>query len=151
KVLHGAVLTGSGPTRGVAWFRREIELAARLSHPHILPVFDSGAAAGRLFFITPYVDGESLRERLERQRRLPPDQVLRILRDVCRALSHAHRQGVVHRDIKPANILLTRGNDALVSDFGVARGIAAAIEPSHMPEAGPGAPDDLTDAGLIIG
>jgi len=132
KVLHQ-------PSRaeGAAWFEREIEFAARLSHPHILPLYDSGAAAGRLYYITPYVDGESLRDRLARSGPFPLANALRILRDVARALAHAHRHGVVHRDIKPANILLNREGDALVSDFGVAKALAAGAE--------------LTEGGLVIG
>jgi serine/threonine protein kinase/Flp pilus assembly protein TadD len=152
KVLHTSLVPGGDPTRAVAWFGREIELAARLAHPHIVPVFDSGSAGGRLFFITPYVDGENLRDYLARHGRMPLDAALRVLRDVCRALSCAHRHGVVHRDIKPANILLTGDGDALVSDFGVAKGLAAATEPAGMPGAhGDGMPDNLTDGGLIIG
>lgn len=157
KVLHGAVLPGSGPSRGAAWFRREIELTARLAHPHIIPVHDSGVAARHLFYVTPYVDGQSLRDRLRSGGRLPLDSVLRILRDVCRALAYAHRHGVVHRDIKPGNILLSHDGDALVGDFGIARAIAAAAEPSHgeAPEPATSVPDStagaLTGGGIIVG
>jgi serine/threonine-protein kinase len=152
KVLHASMLPGGDPTRAVAWFGREIELAARLTHPHIVPVFDSGSAGGRLFFIAPFVEGENLRDYLARHGRMSLDAALRVLRDVCRALSCAHRHGVVHRDIKPANILLTRDGDALVSDFGVAKGLAAAVEPGAISGVhGTATQDNLTDAGFIIG
>ena len=145
KVLHAAIHSGSVPAHDTVRFQREIAIAARLVHPHILPLYDSGAAAGRLFYTTPYVDGETLRDRLAREGRQQLTSVLRVLRDVARALSYAHRQGVVHRDIKPANILLTRDGDALVSDFGIAKALAAiAEEPRH-------AADDVTDGVLVIG
>ena len=91
---------------GVERFEREIRLAARLQHPHILGVFDSGEAAGRLWYAMPYVEGESLRDRLERERQLPVKDAVRITTEVADALDYAHRHGVVHRDIKPENILL---------------------------------------------
>ncbi|MEO5825433.1 MAG: protein kinase [Gemmatimonadales bacterium] len=145
KVLHAGVLYGGGEVRATARFQREIGIAARLAHPHILPLYDSGAAAGRLFYITPYVDGETLRDHLVATGKLPVESALRILRDVARALSYAHRHGVVHRDIKPANILLTRDGDALVSDFGIAKALAAVTEePTHESE-------DITDGILVIG
>jgi TolB-like protein/tetratricopeptide (TPR) repeat protein len=145
KVLHAAMFADVGPARKASRFQREIELAARLAHPHILPLYDSGAAAGRLFYVTPYVDGQSLRDRLAEGVRLPLDSVLLVLRDVARALSYAHRQGVIHRDIKPANILITRDGDALVSDFGVAKALAAATGSADTPDV------DLTDGALVIG
>jgi tetratricopeptide (TPR) repeat protein len=152
KVLSATALPDGSPARGVAWFRREIELAARLTHPHILPVHDSGIADGRLFYVTPFVDGASLRDHLAGGNRLALDQALRVLRDVCRALAYAHRHGVIHRDIKPANILISREGDALVGDFGVARGLAAATEPATTASADPvEVATDLTDAGLVIG
>ncbi|MBI1799284.1 MAG: protein kinase, partial [Candidatus Eisenbacteria bacterium] len=106
-------------------FLREIETAARLNHPQILPLHDSGAAEGLLYYVMPYVEGESLRERLRREKQLPLDDALRITREVADALDYAHSQGVVHRDIKPENILISRGH-AVVADFGIARAIRAA-------------------------
>ena len=100
-------------------FLHEIRVTANLQHPHILPLFDSGVADGRLFYVLPYVDGESLRARLRREKQLPVDDAVRIAREVASALDHAHRHGVIHRDIKPENILLQDGT-ALVADFGIA-------------------------------
>jgi Tol biopolymer transport system component len=117
KVLRGERAAELGPER----FLREIETAARLQHPHILPVFDSGESAGQLWFTMPYVDGESLRERLSRTPPLSVADAVRIAREAAQALEYAHRQGVVHRDIKPENILLTRDGSTLVADFGIAR------------------------------
>jgi len=105
-------------------FLREIETAARLNHPHILPLFDSGEASGLLYYVMPFVDGESLRDRLTREKQLPLEDALRIAREVADALSYAHALGVVHRDIKPENILL-EADHAVVSDFGIARAITA--------------------------
>jgi serine/threonine-protein kinase len=144
KLLRPELVPDDGPSRAAARFQREIEFAARLSHPHILPLHDSGAAGRLLYYITPYVDGETLRDRLGRTGRLPLPEALHVLRDVARALAHAHRQGVVHRDIKPANILLNQEGDALVADFGVARGLAAAQGPAGAPE------DERPDGGLLI-
>ena len=106
---------------GAERFQREIRLAARLQHPHILAVHDSGEISGRLWFTMPYVDGESLRDRLRREGRLPVDEALRITRDAAEALQYAHEQGVIHRDVKPENLLLTRDGNTLVADFGIAR------------------------------
>jgi class 3 adenylate cyclase/pimeloyl-ACP methyl ester carboxylesterase len=103
-------------------FLREIEISARLRHPHILPLYDSGQAAGVPFFVMPYVEGESLRDRLDRQGTLPLQEALRIARQVADALGHAHAQGVVHRDIKPGNILL-ESRHAVVADFGIGRAL----------------------------
>jgi serine/threonine-protein kinase len=112
--------TEVGATLRFERFQREINLVAVLVHPHIIPVFDSGNSAGRLWYVMPYVRGESLRARLEREGMLPVSDVLRITREVAEALDYAHRQGVVHRDVKPENILLAEGQ-ALLSDFGIAR------------------------------
>ncbi|MGE5802864.1 MAG: protein kinase domain-containing protein [Gemmatimonadota bacterium] len=119
-------------------FLREIKLAARLQHPNILPVYDSGDAAGTLYYVMPFVEGESLRERLEREPQLPLDDALQITREVADALAYAHSHDVVHRDIKPENIMLSGGH-AMVTDFGIARAIDAA------------GGDRLTETGLAIG
>ncbi|MGH7459949.1 MAG: serine/threonine-protein kinase, partial [Longimicrobiales bacterium] len=135
KVVHSSpapYIAGSGAVR----FQREIEIAARLTHPHILPLHDSGTAAGGLYYVMPYVAGESLRDHLARSGPLSVDVALRVLRDVARALAHAHRQGIVHRDIKPGNILLNQDGDALVADFGIASALAAASTADRVPEHG---------------
>ena len=106
-----------------ARFRREIELVARLQHPHILPVYAAGAEDGLLYFVMPYVPGESLRRRLERERQLPVSDALHILHEVSDALAYAHRSGIIHRDVKPENILLEQGH-AVLTDFGIARALA---------------------------
>jgi eukaryotic-like serine/threonine-protein kinase len=134
KVLAPDIARSVGPDR----FLREIEIAAGLTHPHILPVFDSGDADGVLYYIMPFIAGESLRDRLQREKRIPLDDALRITREVASALDYAARQGFVHRDIKPENILLEEGH-AVVADFGVARALAAAGERK------------LTGTGLAIG
>ncbi len=118
KVLHAELAHALGPER----FQREIRLAARLQHPHILTVLDSGDAAGQLWFTMPFVEGESLRDRLNREKQLPLDDALRIAREVADGLDYAHHHGVIHRDIKPENILLA-GAHARVADFGIARGL----------------------------
>jgi serine/threonine-protein kinase len=146
KLLRSELMHDDSPTHGAARFQREIGIAARLSHPHILPLYDSGAAGGLLYYVTPYVDGETLRDRLRRRTgRLPLPESVRLLRDVARALAYAHRKGVVHRDIKPANILLNQEGDALVADFGVAKGLAAAQDPTR------GLDDQLTEGTLVLG
>ncbi len=109
-----------GEAIGSARFRSEIDIAARLSHPHIVALHDSGVADDRLFYVMPYIEGESLRARLDRDGRLPVEEALRLAREVASALGYAHRRGLVHRDIKPGNVLLSDGI-ALVADFGVAR------------------------------
>jgi len=106
-------------------FVREIQIASKLSHPHIVPVYDSGQADGLLYYTMPYVEGESLRSRLNREQSISVDEALRISREVCSALSYAHRRGVIHRDVKPENILLSDG-EAVVADFGIARAISLA-------------------------
>ena len=132
KVLHPELARALGTER----FQQEIMLAARLQHPHILSVHDSGEAAGNLWFTMPYVEGESLRARLEKERALAPDEALRITREVADALDYAHSHGIIHRDIKPENILLS-GRHALVADFGIARAL--------------GGDQHLTSTGMAIG
>ncbi len=139
KVLHPELSVSLGAER----FLREIRLAARLQHPHILTVLDSGEIQGsgappRLWFTMPFVRGESLRERLRRERQLPVEDALRIAREAADALAFAHTEGVIHRDIKPENILLT-GTHALVADFGIARAL------------GGGGDEKLTETGFAVG
>ncbi|PYP11064.1 MAG: hypothetical protein DMD59_03860 [Gemmatimonadetes bacterium] len=119
-------------------FLREIKLAAGLQHPNILPVYDSGDAGGTLYYVMPYVEGESLRDRLDREPQLPVDDALQIAKEVAEALAYAHSHDVVHRDIKPENIMLSGGH-AIVTDFGIARAVSAA------------GGDKLTQTGLAIG
>ena len=121
KVVHSELT----PALGSARFLREIEIAAQLRHPHIVPLYDSGDAGGALYYVMPYEAGASLRHRLAAEGPLPVDDVIVILRDVCDALAYAHSHGVVHRDIKPDNVLLS-GRHALVTDFGVAKAFALA-------------------------
>ena len=114
-------------------FLQEIETAARLTHPHILGMHDSGEAQGLLFYIMPYVEGESLRERLKREGRLPLRDALAIAREVADALVYAHARGIIHRDIKPENILLLSGSHALLTDFGLARAVHTAVSRRMTP------------------
>jgi eukaryotic-like serine/threonine-protein kinase len=141
KVLRPGLATALGPER----FLREIAVAAGLTHPNILPLVDSGAGArvgghggGLLYYVMPYVDGESLRDRLRREKQLPVSDTLQIARDVAAALDHAHRNDIVHRDVKPENILL-EGGRAMVADFGLALAISAA------------GGDRLTETGVALG
>jgi serine/threonine-protein kinase len=134
KVLHPELAVALGAER----FQREIRLAARLQHPHILTVLDSGEAGGHLWFTMPFVEGESLRSRLSRDRQLPLEDVLRIGTEAARALDYAHTHGVVHRDIKPENILLTADGTTLVADFGIARALG-------------GDDPQLTETGMSVG
>ena len=134
KVLDPDLTAALGADR----FLREIGITGRLTHPHILPLFDSGAAGGVLYYVMPYVEGESLRDRLRRDTQLPIADALAIAREVADALSHAHDHGVLHRDIKPANILLQAGH-AVVADFGIARAVATSDA------------DHLTASGLALG
>src|SRR5437667_399153 len=121
KVLHADLTAALGAER----FLREIEIAAQLQHPHILPLYDSGEADGLLYYVMPYVEGESLRDRLTHEKQLPIEDAVRITREVANALDYAHRHHVIHRDIKPENILLHEGQ-ALVADFGIALAVSAA-------------------------
>src|SRR5690606_7958470 len=123
-------------------FLREIEVAARLTHPHILPLLDSGAVGTdppTLFYVMPYIDGDSLRARIDRDGELPVADAIRIMREIADALASAHEHGVVHRDIKPDNVMLS-GRHALVMDFGVAKAVSEATG-SHT----------VTTAGVALG
>jgi serine/threonine-protein kinase len=135
KVLRAELAAALGADR----FLREIEIAARLQHPHILPLYDSGTADGQLFYVMPYVEGESLRDRLQRDKQLALDEAVRITGEAASALLYAHSHGVVHRDIKPENILLS-GGTAVVADFGIARAISAAADS-----------EQLTQTGMVVG
>src|SRR5439155_11578480 len=112
-------------------FKREIQLAAQLQHPHIVPLLMAGAKDGMLYYSMPFIQGESLRARLTRQHELPIPEVLRVLRDVVDALAYAHSNGVVHRDIKPDNILMS-GHHAVVTDFGVSKALSTATGESTL-------------------
>jgi serine/threonine-protein kinase len=121
KILHPELAASVGAER----FLQEIKTVAGLTHPHVLPLYDSGETDGLLYFVMPYVEGESLRQRLDRETQLAVDDAIGIAQEVADALDHAHQHGIVHRDIKPANILL-EGGHAVVTDFGVARAISEA-------------------------
>ncbi len=116
---------------GVDRFHREIEIAAQLTHPHVLTLIDSGEADGFVYYVMPFIEGESLRQKLAREGELPVSGAVRILRDVVDALGHAHKHGVVHRDIKPDNVLLSERH-ALVTDFGVAKAVSEATDAEHL-------------------
>ncbi len=134
KVLRADLATLLGPER----FLREVEIAAKLNHPHILPLYDSGDADGFLFYVMPYIKGESLRAKLEREQQLSVEESLAVTRQAASALGHAHAHGVIHRDVKPENILLHEG-EAMVADFGIA--LAASATPDER----------LTETGLVLG
>ena len=134
KVLHPELSSALGPDR----FLREIKLAARLNHPHIVPLFDSGEAAGFLFYVMPVVEGESLRDRLLRDGQIPMEEALQLVRGIASALDYAHRNNIVHRDIKPENVMLQEG-EAMVMDFGIAKAVSVA------------AGDTLTQTGIMVG
>jgi serine/threonine-protein kinase len=134
KVLRGEYAASLGSDR----FLREIDIAAKMTHPHILPLYDSGESDGFLYYVMPYVEGESLRARLKREKQLRLEDAIQIARQVADALGYAHKHGVVHRDIKPENILLEAG-EAVVADFGIARAITAAAD------------DTLTASGFFVG
>ena len=134
KVLHPDLAASLGPDR----FLREIKLAARLNHPHILPLFDSGSADGLLYYVMPYVEGESLRERLDRDRQIPVPEAITIAQGISSALDYAHRQGIVHRDVKPENVMMYE-KMPMVMDFGIAKAVSAA------------GTETLTQTGMMIG
>ena len=134
KVLHAELSSTLGPDR----FLREIKLAARLNHPHILPLFDSGASDGILFYVMPYVEGESLRERLDRGQQMAIEEAIHHATSIASALDYAHRQGIIHRDIKPENVMIYE-NEAMVMDFGIAKAVSAA------------GGDTLTQTGMMVG
>ncbi len=134
KVFRPELASSLGSER----FLREIKIAAKLSHPHILPLYDSGEVDGFLYYVMPLVEGESLGDRMERDQMLPFDDSLQIAREVADALNYAHARGLVHRDIKPDNIMLTGGH-AVVMDFGIARAVSAA------------GGDKITQTGMAVG
>ncbi len=134
KVLHPDLAATLGPER----FLREIKLAARLNHPHILPLFDSGDADSFLYYVMPYIEGESLRERLDRDNQLSVGEAVRHAKSIASALDYAHRQNIVHRDIKPENVMLYEG-EAMVMDFGIAKAVSSASS------------ETLTQTGMMVG
>jgi serine/threonine-protein kinase len=133
KVLPPEQVSGVSATR----FQREILVTANLQHPHVLPVLSAGARGGLLYYVTPYVEGQSLRERLVFEGRLSVEDAVSILRDVADALAYAHERGIVHRDVKPENILLSRGH-AILADFGIAHAAEQATTTPRITGAGPG-------------
>ena len=135
KVLRPELSAALGSER----FPREIKFVAQFNHPHILSLYDSGEASGFLFYVMPYVEGESLRDRLSREKQLPIADAVRILKEVADALAYSHARGVVHRDIKPGNVLLS-GRHAVVTDFGVAKAVTASASR-----------DTMTTVGMAVG
>lgn len=134
KVFREEIASALGASR----LTREIQIAAKLSHPHILPLFDSGEAGGLLFYVMPYIAGESLRQKLRREQQLAIPDAVSIVRQVASALDYAHTHGLIHRDVSPENILLHEG-EAMVADFGIARAMDQA----------PG--EKLTTRGIMLG
>lgn len=134
KVLRPALAAVIGAER----FLAEIKTTAKLQHPHILPLFDSDEAGGFLFFVMPYVEGETLQQRLDRVGQLPIDRAVQITKEIADALEYAHSLGVIHRDVKPANILLSGGH-AVLADFGIAKALTSVSA------------DNLTEAGISLG
>ncbi|HEY8010059.1 MAG TPA: protein kinase [Rudaea sp.] len=134
KVLNPELAASLGPER----FLREIKLAARLNHPHILPLHDSGSVDGLLYYVMPYVEGESLRERLDREHKLSVEETIKHGQAIASALDYANRQGIVHRDIKPENVMLYEG-EAMVMDFGIAKAVSAAGS------------ETMTQTGMMVG
>src|SRR4051812_40703005 len=139
KVLHAAL----GQALGAGRFQREIRTQARLHHPHILPLFDWGSAAGQLYYVMPHVETGSLRDRLREHGPLSPSAAAQLGREVASALSYAHALGVIHRDLKPENILLSVTGHALLADFGIAYAVeeSAGNEPARR----------LTETGVTLG
>ncbi len=134
KILRPELTAAMGTDR----FPREIHIIAQLQHPHILPLYDSGEVGGFLYYVMPFVDGESLRARLNRDGQLPINEAVRLLHEITDALAYAHARGIVHRDIKPDNVMLS-GRHAAVTDFGVAKAVSAS------------AGDKLTTVGIAVG
>jgi len=139
KVLDQAITSG-----GAERFLREIRIAAKLTHPHVLGVHDSGETGGLLYYVMPYVDGETLRQRLTREGALPIGDSVRLMRELADAVAYAHTRGVMHRDLKPENVLLSAGH-AVVADFGIAKALAAATQDGSAAVAG------LTSTGMAVG
>ncbi|HEX2220194.1 MAG TPA: protein kinase [Gemmatimonadales bacterium] len=143
KVLHSAL----GAALGVERFQREIHTHARLQHPHILPLFDSGSATGRLWYAMPYVEAGSLRDRLRRVGRLETDAAVQLAVEVASALAYAHRLGIIHRDLKPENIMLSPTGEAILADFGIAYALE---QPGDAADDTPSGPR-LTETGVTVG
>jgi serine/threonine protein kinase/tetratricopeptide (TPR) repeat protein len=140
KVLQPEETAALGTDR----FHREIKVLARLRHPFVLPLHDSGEAAGALYFVMPYIEGESLRARFTRESTLHPEAIVAIVRQIAEALDYAHGQGVIHRDVKPENILISQHGHAMLADFGIARG-------ALLPSGAPPTRTALTQSGMAIG
>src|SRR5688500_12982394 len=139
KVALKVLAADVGESLGVERFQREILTVARLQHPNILPLFDSGSAGGRLWYTMPFVESGSLRDRMARDNRLSVEETIRLVGEVADALTYAHGQGVVHRDVKPENIMLLPEGHALLADFGLALAIEDGLGPSS------------TGAGIVVG